>query len=326
MQNQAARIISALFLSSLPYRKGFLHRIKENQKKFSITENPWDEPNNKKILKTYYGKRWIEYGKRKALNYIEKKKSKFEFDSLLFFDEPEYPRLLKEIYDPPLVLFLKHSIQKENTNFNQYDMISIVGTRKPLSISLLAVDRLIEFFSLLKSSKKLISQLVEWNSHKDLFPQSTKTDNQSSTIATVSGFAKGVDERVHRASVFFSVSTIGILGCGIDEISPKKNKEIFFKAQEEKKEMIFISEFFPTHKPGKYTFPLRNRIIAGFSNYLFIMQAGSKSGALITAEYALQENREIICFDHPLFRNTKHNLGNQMLISDGAHQLKIENL
>ncbi len=142
-------------------------------------------------------------------------------------------------------------------------------------------------------------------------------------MITISGFAMGIDARVHEASLYFNVPTIAILGCGIEEISPKKNYFLFEKAIQEKKQFIFLSEFFPDYRAGKYTLPLRNRIIAGISFYLFIMQAGIKSGALISAGYAIDENRNIFCFDHKIFDYTGGNEGIRKLISEGATSLQL---
>lgn len=317
-----ARIITALFFSGLPYKRKFLHFVKEKNLEIFVSEEPWDS--NKKLLKYFFSSSIIEYTKQKVQNYY--KKQLFYFDFCILWGEPSYPQLLKEIYDPPLVLFCRSTFKKE-IDLNQFDTISIVGTRKPLTISLQAVDRIIELFSISKSSENFIHNLGVVNqNNKGLFGSIVSNPFEQNLletkqIATVSGFAKGIDFRVHKASLFFEVPTIAIIGSGIDRISPKSSYPLFNEALQSKQQFILISEFFPTFKAGKYTFPLRNRIIVGMSPYLFLVQAGKKSGALISVDYALQENREVIVFHHNLFSQIGGNEGGLELIQQGANQV-----
>lgn len=315
-----ARLLTALFFSSLPYRRKFLHFVKEKHLQISLSETPWDA--NKEILKFFFSPKLIEYSKQKTLSYYKKKN--FSFDFFIIWGDPDYPELLKEIYDPPLVLFGKSSI-KTVINFNKFDLLSIVGTRKPLAISLQGVDRIVEMFRISKSTDTLLYNLGILNqTSKDLFGNSIIHQLKLNTsknlqIGTVSGFAKGIDFRVHRASIYFQVPTIAVLGSGIDQISPKSSLPLFFEAKRSYHPFFLISEFFPTYKAGKYTFPLRNRIIVGLSPYLILVQAGKKSGALISVDYALQENREIIVFHHQLFDQVGGNEGGEELIQQGAN-------
>lgn len=323
MQN-TARLTTALFFSAFPYKRKFLHYIKENNLDIVISYEPWNEKDNIYLLKYFYSKKKIEYSKEKTIQYLTKKKS-LVFDQIILWKEPEYPYLLKQIYDPPLVLFVK-SIRGTPIKFDDFDTISIVGTRHPFPIALHAVDRLVELFGILRNSDELITFLtIKRRKHNVLFDEISNLQTfNSKNIATISGFAKGIDYRVHKASIIFKVPTIAILGSGMDFISPRKNLHLLKEAESMNQDLFLVSEFFPTFKAGKYTFPLRNRIIAGISKYLFIMQAGKKSGALISADYAIQENREIFCFDHPFFQGMNYNSGNQRLIEEGAHILKID--
>lgn len=325
MPNQnRARIISGLFFSSLPYRRKFLNFIKEKNYKILISEEPWED--NQNLLKYFFKKNLLFYLRKKTLEYY--KEQSFLFDSIILWNDPQYPELLKQIYDPPLVLFCKSSIESE-INFNQYDFISIVGTRKPYPISLQAIDRILEIFSISKNTENLIHNIGVVNQHNgQLFPtiieKFKKKYKNFLEIATISGFAKGIDFRVHQSSMFFNIPTIAVLGSGIDFISPRSNYFLFEEAKRSKKVFIFLSEFFPTYKAGKYTFPLRNRIIVGMSPYLFLIQAGKKSGALISVDYALQENREIFVFDHPLFQQVGGNEGSQNILEQGANRICID--
>ncbi len=322
MQNQTDRIITALFFSAFSYKRAFLHYVKENKKNIEISSTPWEINYNIQLLRYFYSKYQIQYAIDKTKNYLQKNFN-FFFDNVIFFFEPQYSYLLKQIYDPPIVLFYKSSL-KNKIDLNDYDTISIVGTRKPISLSLKAVDRIVELFSLMKSSKNLIENLSLINQKQLKIFNNQNAINLTKKIATISGFAKGIDIRAHKASIYFNIPTIAVLGSGIEAISPSENLEIFKGAQANHKEFILISEFFPTYKSGKYTYPLRNRIIVGLSPYLFVIQSGEKSGALISADYAIQENREIFCFDHPTFNNTLLNNGNKKLIEEGANILQID--
>lgn len=320
MQN-SAKIETALFFSAFPYKRSFLHYIKENNIHLSISNEPWNNKENIKILKYFFNKKQIEYAINKTQDYL-KKKEYFNFNQIILWNEPEYSYLLKQIYDPPIVLFIKSTIEQP-LNFNQYDTISIVGTRNPFPVSLLATDRIVELFSLCKNSQILIEQIGKIQQKQiQLFKEIKQTP--ANQIATVSGFARGIDYRAHISSIYFGVPTIAILGSGIDFISPKKHIKLLEEAKKKNQFFYLVSEFFPSFKAGKYTFPLRNRIITGLSYYLFVMQAGEKSGALISADYAIQENREIFCFDHSYFKDLIYNNGNKKLIEEGANLLQLE--
>jgi len=320
MQN-SAKVETALFFSAFPYKRSFLHFIKENNQKIIISNEPWEVKENIQILKRFYNSNLINYAKTKTQRYLDSK-NEYEFNQIILWSDKEYSFLLKQIYDPPIVLFIQSS-SNQILNFNDYDTISLVGTRNPLPISLLATDRIIELFSIFKNSSVLIENIGKiLHKQLELFPQTKKTEKKK--IATISGFARGIDYRAHKASLFFDIPTIAILGSGIDYISPKKNLKIFKEARDKNQEFYLVSEFFPSYKAGKYTFPLRNRIIVGLSYYLFVMQAGEKSGALISADYAIQENREIFCFDHDFFNNLNYNNGNKKLIQEGANLLKLD--
>jgi len=320
MQN-SGKLETALFFSAFPYKRRFLHFIKEYNKNVVISKEPWNEKQNIQLLKYFYNKNQINYAISKTQRYLKNQKN-FHFNQIILWNEPEYSYLLKQIYDPPIVLFIKSTTGKI-LNLNEYDSISIVGTRNPFPVSLLATDRVVELFSIFKNSDELVIQIGKIQQTQFKLFRENLTKNHRK-IATVSGFARGIDHRVHKSSLFFNVPTIAILGSGIDFVSPKKHLKLFLEAAINHQEFYLVSEFFPSYKAGKYTFPLRNRIIAGLSQYLFVMQAGEKSGALISTDYALQENRDIYCFDHPFFDNLIHNNGNKKLIEEGANVLKIE--
>ena len=229
----------------------------------------------------------IEFAKR---NYELNQKNNIHM--IFFFDEG-YPNLLKNIYDPPFVLFCLG-----NKELIQKNKISMVGTRKPSIIGV----KVAEFISNYLSNKE---------------------------ITMVSGMAHGIDTACHKASYQSKGGTIGVLAHGLDYIYPKANHHLYQLAQKfqnstntnhsrESGGILFISEYPLGVKPQRYHFPKRNRIISGLSPCLLFIEGGEKSGALITCHYAMEQGREVFVFEHPFLSN---NSGGKKLISEGAPTL-----
>lgn len=190
---------------------------------------------------------------------------------------PQYPAILKEIKDFPKVLFYKGNLSIINKR-----CAAVVGSRKTTQYG--------------RTTAKNISGRL---SEKD--------------IIVVSGMAKGIDTCAHRGSLEVSGNTIAVLGCGIDICYPKENREL--KTEIENRGLV-ISEYPPGTAPEKYYFPQRNRIISGLSELTVVVQAGNNSGALITAELAAEQGREV--FAVPGNIDSQYNLGNNKLIKEGA--------
>lgn len=167
---------------------------------------------------------------------------------------PNYPQLLKEIDSPPLCLYCKGNLQLLNSI-----CIGIVGTRKPSDYGIVV-------------TKQFAKELA------------------SSGVTVVSGLAVGVDTIAHKAAVEENGSTIAVLAGGLFHIYPAVNIGLARTLAENN---LIISENTPDAQPQTYYFPMRNRIIAGLSKGVLITEAGEKSGSLITANYALDYNREI---------------------------------
>ncbi|MBM7618975.1 DNA processing protein [Bacillus tianshenii] len=172
---------------------------------------------------------------------------------LTIFDE-EYPLLLKEIYDPPLVLYTKGS-----TDLMKARILGVVGTRNMTENGRLSLQ-------------KLVPPLVKEG------------------FVTVSGLAKGVDTVAHRLTMEHKGSTIAVLGSGLMKIYPKENQKL---ADYIAAEHLLISEYPPFTSPQKWHFPKRNRIISGLSEGVIIIEAKEKSGSLITADQALEQSRDV---------------------------------
>jgi len=173
---------------------------------------------------------------------------------LICLSDPQYPPLLQQIYDPPSVLFIKG-----NLNALLPPSIAIVGSR---SMSLHGAD----------TAANLAISL----------------SNQGFSIT--SGMAAGIDGAAHKAVVANNGMTLAVLGCGVDVIYPKRHKALYDNIQQNG---CVISEFWPNVSPLAGHFPRRNRIVSGLSLGTVVVEAARKSGSLITARLAMEQNREV---------------------------------
>ncbi len=194
-----------------------------------------------------------------------------------FSDDEEYPKLLKNIHHTPPILF--HIGQPIDNNDR---MIAIVGTRRPTD-----------------AGRQMAFQLAK----------SLASDG----IVVVSGMAEGIDSSAHAGALEAGGKTIAIWGSSLDYVFPASNKSL---AERIKESGTIISEYFPGTRPDKATFPARNRIISGMSEGVIVVEAGQKSGALITASLALEQGREV--FAVPGSPISKASIGTNQLIKDGA--------
>lgn len=173
---------------------------------------------------------------------------------IININEREYPQALKEIYDPPISLYVKGNIEKLN-NKN----IGIVGCRECTEYGK-------------KSAEYFAYNLSKQN------------------INIVSGLAKGIDSYAHLGSLNTG-NTIAVLGNGLDIIYPKENLELANEII--KRGGTIISEYPCGTKPDKMKFPARNRIISGISSGIIVIEAKEKSGTLITVDFALEQGRDV---------------------------------
>lgn len=133
------------------------------------------------------------------------------------------------------------------------------------------------------------------------------------SYGVVSGVAAGIDSIAHREILFRGGKTIGVLGCGIDVVYPRFNKNLYDRISEHG---LLISEFLPGTKPLSYNFPQRNRIISALSNGVIVIEASNKSGSLITVDYALSQSKDVMVVPGPIFNETSK--GCNLLIYQGA--------
>ena len=175
--------------------------------------------------------------------------------AVTFFD-PEYPQILKQIYNPPFVLFYYGDITLAH---NPSKCLSIIGTRHPSPYGAKMAEHI---------SKELSNDFV-----------------------IVSGMAKGIDGIAQRSAIESGNKTIGIIGSGIERCYPSDNKDLYFQL---KKNQLIMSEYFGYITPDQSHFPLRNRIIAGLSKATLIVEAKNRSGTSITATFALSFGRSVL--------------------------------
>ena len=173
---------------------------------------------------------------------------------LVNWTEPEYPQSLLQIYDPPVVLYVRGDVSILNG-----PSLAIVGTRRPTVYGTQMADRM-------------------------------GRDLASRGLAIVSGLARGVDAIAHQGATAVGGRAIGVLGTGIDVCYPKENKKLYEKVLERG---AIISEFPIGSHPAPVNFPVRNRIIAGMPIGVIIVEGKQYSGSLITARLAMEFGREV---------------------------------
>ena len=168
--------------------------------------------------------------------------------------DSRYPPLLRDIYDPPPLLFVRGRIELLETL-----MIAVVGTRRPTPYGLTAASRL-------------------------------SRDLAVAGLTIVSGMARGIDTAAHRAALEAGGDTIAVFGCGIDQVYPAENRKL---AEEIASRGVVISEFPMGAPPYPQNFPVRNRIISGMSAGVLVVEGSEYSGSAITAKLAAEQNREV---------------------------------
>lgn len=191
---------------------------------------------------------------------------------------PLYPQLLKEIPDPPLVLFYKGRLELLASKIN----LAVVGTRNPSSYGIQATQNIIQAL-------------------------------KNYSVCIVSGMAQGIDRVAHQAAMAHQLPTVAVLGYGLDYLFPPGNQEIFKNLQ---KHGLVLTEYWPDQKYQHWTFPRRNRIISGLSQACLIVEGAKQSGALITAKHALEQNRNVLAV--PGSYASRFSEGPHDLIKNGA--------
>ncbi len=216
---------------------------------------------------------------RKKVNKIFEEISLGKYKVITFLDE-DYPHSLLNIYIPPILLFYKGDF-----TLLRREKVAIVGTRRASEYGKKVAEDLSEFLS-------------------------------TNGICVVSGLARGIDKYAHIGALNGEGSTIAVLGNGIKNFYPPENRNLQLKMFEMG---LVLSEFPPDEKPYFYNFPIRNRILSGLSNVVVVVEADLRSGAIITANYALEQGKDVLAVPGPIFSRVSK--GTNKMILDGAYPL-----
>jgi len=199
--------------------------------------------------------------------------------NILHIGDSAYPQILREIYDPPYLLYYIGALPL----YDHHHMIALIGTRSASA----------------RGRRKAFSMGVQMGLHE---------------IPTVSGLAEGIDSAGHCGVISVHGKTWAVLGSGLNCLYPKSGyilaKDIVYYGGG------LLSEFPPDTPPSRWTFPKRNRLISGLSTKVYVVEAPAKSGALITVDYALDQGKEIY-IDRECSAG-RNSLGTRKLAEDGA--------
>jgi DNA processing protein len=191
--------------------------------------------------------------------------------------DSRYPAGLREIVDPPVFLFVLGDVELLGTL-----MLAVVGTRRPTPYGLAAAERL-------------------------------SADLASAGLTVVSGLARGIDTAAHKGALSVEGKTVAVLGCGVDLVYPAENRRL---SDEIAKKGALISEFPMGAPPFPQNFPIRNRIVSGFSLGVLVVEGAQYSGSAITARLALEQGREVYAVPGNI--TSKMSWGPNLLIKQGA--------
>lgn len=197
---------------------------------------------------------------------------------MTFYDDPDFPPLLREIPDAPFLLYYRGTLPKPDT-----PAAAIVGTRRPTGNGIKAALQL-------------------------------GTECGHAGIPVISGLARGIDTFAHRGALEGGGTTAAVLACGLDRLYPQSNAQLAGKILETGG--CLISEYAPGEPPLAYRFPQRNRLISGLARATVIIEAPAKSGALITADFALEQGRDVCIYAG--IPDSIQNAGGKKLAEDGA--------
>lgn len=199
--------------------------------------------------------------------------------SFITFEDEKYPFMLKNISNPPIVLYVKGNLDLCNLE----KTLAVVGSRKSST-----------------ASKDVLTKIIN--------------ELRNTDICIVSGLASGIDTTAHKAALENNLMTIGVIASGFDFVYPSANKDLYKKIEDGCG--AIITEYFPTFQPLQFRFPQRNRIVSGLSYGTLVAEAAIRSGALITANLCLEQGRELMCI--PGLVSNPNTEGIYKLLKQGA--------
>lgn len=189
-----------------------------------------------------------------------------------------YPPLLRELHDAPFVIFWRGRLPDP-----ERPLVAVVGTRSPTGDGILAAERLGREFA-------------------------------EAGVSVISGLARGIDAFAHHGNIDCGGASIAVLACGVDRIYPRSNVRLAGRMVAENG--CILGEYPPGDAPLQYRFPQRNRIISGLSRAVIVVEAPEKSGALITADFALEQGRDLYVYKGTL--DSSRSAGTRALFDQGA--------
>lgn len=228
---------------------------------------------NIKKAQTFIEKR-SNLNPNKALDEVASKNISF-----ITFEDEDYPFMLKNISDPPMVLYTKGDLKLCNLE----KTLAVVGSRRAST-----------------NAKDVLTKIL--------------TELRNTDICVVSGLASGIDTTAHTGALSNNLKTIGVIASGFDFVYPSANRELYRKIEDGNG--AIVTEYFPTFQPLQFRFPQRNRIVSGLSYGTLVAEAALKSGALITANLCLEQGRELMCI--PGLVSNPNTEGIYKLLKQGA--------
>ena len=287
LANTCAKITpSAMASDELKYWIGFSRipgigkvRISQLRGRFASLEDAWNAPVGELKqagLDSRSLNAIVALRPRISLDEEMEKLERYEVKALTC-EDPSYPHRLKEIYDYPPVLYVRGSLLPRDDPY-----LAVVGTRKPTTYG-----------------RQVTEEIV--------------ADLARSKITIVSGLARGIDSIAHRTALDSGGETIAVFASGLDIVYPADNVKL---AQAIIEHGAVVSEYPPGVRPKADNFPLRNRIMSGLSLGVLVVEAGEKSGALITAHQAVEQNRDVFAIPGSVLSPSSR--GCNRLIQEGA--------
>lgn len=233
-------------------------KIKDLTDFFGSPKKAWEASKKEISQVTGLGDKGLEeLIERKIKINLSEEASKLKAMGITFMTraDSQYPENLQKIYDPPPVIFLRGNLLPEDRL-----AVAVVGSRRPTQYGLVVAEKIA----------------------KDL---------AAVGITVVSGMARGIDSAAHKGALSGGGRTIAVLGCGPDIVYPRENHKLMKRIVNQG---AIVSEFPPGTLPEPWHFPVRNRIISGLSLGTVVVEAAERSGALITADFALEQGRDVM--------------------------------
>lgn len=270
--------LAVLYLSYLGVsRKRLVEFLKYTQTPYETITQPSLPKQVEEILGRDNLVKLQEYDAKASINNLkESLKNEAEINVVTIMDD-KFPKSLTLIPDPPLYIFYMGDLSVLNSEY----ILGVVGTRKPSPYGVSVTE-------------SFVSELAK------------------NGVVTVSGLAYGIDSFVAKTTLKENGKTVAVLGSGLKNIYPASNISLAKKIVEAGG--LVMSEYFPGISPTKYTFPERNRIISGVSRGTLVIEAGEKSGSLITANFAIEQAKEL--FVVPGNINSINSKGSNYLIDE----------